>query len=142
MTTAREIMSGGAECAQVHDTVTDAARKMRELGVGALPICGDDNRLKGVITDRDIVLNCVAEGMDTTEVTVEQYAGDEVVTIGADDSVEEALATMAKAGVRRIPVIDGHDLVGMVSQADVAKHLPEDRAGQLVAAISSAPDNG
>jgi CBS domain-containing protein len=142
MTTAREIMTGGAECAQVGESVSDAARKMRDLGVGALPICGDDNRLKGVITDRDIVLNCVAEGMDTTEVKVEQYAGDEVVTIGADDSVEEALATMSRAGVRRVPVIDGHDLVGMVSQADIARHLPEDRAGELVAAISSAPDNG
>lgn len=142
MTTAREIMTGGAECAQINDTVTEAARKMRELGVGALPICGDDNRLKGVITDRDIVLNCVAEGMDTTEVKVEQYAGDEVVTIGADDSVEDALATMSRAGVRRVPVIDGHELIGMVSQADIAQHLPEERAGELVAAISSAPDNG
>ena len=142
MTTAREIMTGGAECAQVDDTVSEAARKMRELGVGALPICGDDNRLKGMITDRDIVLNCVAEGMDTTQARVEEYAGDEVVTIGADDSVEEALATMSRAGVRRVPVIDGHDLVGMVSQADIARHLPEDRAGELVAAISSAPDNG
>ena len=141
MTTARDIMTGGAECAQINETVTDAARKMRDLGVGALPICGDDNRLKGVITDRDIVLSCVAEGMDTTEVTVEQYAGDEVVTIGADDSVEEALRTMSKAGVRRVPVIDGHELIGMVSQADIAKHLPEDQAGELVAAISSAPAN-
>src|SRR4051812_17049817 len=141
MTTAREIMSGDVECAQVHDTVTEAARKMRDLGVGALPICGDDNRLKGMITDRDIVLNCVAEGMDTTTVKVEEYAGDEVVTIGADDPIEEALATMAKAGVRRIPVIDGHDLVGMISQADIARHLPEDRAGELVEAISAAPSN-
>ena len=62
--TAREIMTPGAECARTSDTVTDAARKMRELGVGALPICGDDDRLAGMITDRDIVLNCVAEGMD------------------------------------------------------------------------------
>jgi signal-transduction protein with cAMP-binding, CBS, and nucleotidyltransferase domain len=142
MTTAREIMTGGAECAQVGESVSDAARKMRDLGVGALPICGEDNRLKGVITDRDIVLNCVADGMDTTTVKVEEYAGDEVVTIGADDSVEEALATMSRAGVRRVPVIDGHDLVGMVSQADIARHLPEDRAGELLAAISAAPDNG
>jgi CBS domain-containing protein len=142
MTTARDIMTGGAECAQIDETVTEAARRMRELGVGALPICGEDNRLKGVITDRDIVLNCVAEGMDTTQARVEEYAGDEVVTIGADDSVEEALATMARAGVRRLPVIDGHELVGMVSQADIARHLPEEKAGELVAAISSAPDNG
>jgi CBS domain-containing protein len=139
MTTAREIMTGGVECAQVDETVTEAARKMRDLGVGALPICGEDNRLKGMITDRDIVMNCVAEGMDTTEVKVADYAGDEVVTIGADDSIEEALATMSRAGVRRLPVIDGHDLVGMISQADIATNLPEDKVGDLVEAISSAP---
>ena len=139
MTTARDIMTGGAECASVGDTVQDAARKMRDLDVGALPICGDDNRLKGMITDRDIVLNCVAEGMDTSQVRVEEYAGDEVVTIGADDDIEEALSTMAKHGVRRLPVIDGHDLVGMISQADIAKHLPEEMAGRLVEAISEAP---
>ena len=139
MTTAREVMTPGAECASVDDTVTDAARKRKDLEVGALPICGEDNRLKGMITDRDIVLNCVAEGMDTTTVKVQDYAGDEVVTIGADDDIEEALATMAKAGVRRLPVIDGHDLVGMISQADIAKNLPEDKAGRLVEAISAAP---
>ena len=62
MTTAREIMTGGVECAQVNETVTEAARKMRDLGVGALPICGEDNRLKGMITDRDIVVKVVAAG--------------------------------------------------------------------------------
>jgi CBS domain-containing protein len=139
MTTAREIMTGGVECAQIDETVSEAARKMRDLGVGALPICGDDNRLKGMITDRDIVLNCVAEGMDTTQVKVQEYAGDEVVTIGADDSVEEALSTMTRAGIRRLPVIDGHDLVGMISQADIARNLPDDKIGDLVEAISSAP---
>jgi CBS domain-containing protein len=139
MTTAREVMTGGAECASINDSVTDAARKMRDLDVGALPICGDDNRLKGVITDRDIVINCVADAMDTSQVKVADYAGDEVVTIGADDDIEEALATMARAGVRRLPVIDGHDLVGMISQADIATHLPEDKVGALVEAISSAP---
>ena len=139
MTTAREVMTTGARCASVDDTVMQAARMMRDLGVGALPICGEDNRLKGMITDRDIVLNCVAEGMDTSEVRVADYAGAEVVTIGADDDIEEALATMARAGVRRLPVIDGHDLVGMISQADIAKSLPEEKAGRLVEAISAAP---
>jgi CBS domain-containing protein len=140
-TTTREIMTPGAECAHINDTVSDAARKMKDLGVGALPICGEDNRLAGMITDRDIVLNCVAEGMDTTQVRVADYAGGQVVTIGADDSIDEALETMIKAGVRRLPVIDGHDLVGMVSQADIARNLPDDRVGDLVHAISSLPDN-
>ena len=142
MTTAREIMSSGVECAQINDALVDVARKMRDLDVGALPICGEDNRLKGMITDRDIVVNAVADGKDPSSVKVEEYAGDEVVTIGADDSVEEALSTMTKHGVRRLPVIDGHDLVGMVSQADIARNLPEEKVGDLVEAISSAPANG
>lgn len=141
MATAREIMTGSAECARTSDTLVDAAQKMRDLDVGALPICGEDNRLHGMITDRDIVVRCVADGANPSEVRVEEYGGDEVVTIGADDSVEEALATMTSHGVRRLPVIDGHDLIGMVSQADVAKHLPEGKVGELLEAISSAPAN-
>ena len=138
MASARDIMTGGVECARVDDTVTEAAKKMRELQVGALPICGDDNRLQGMITDRDIVLNCVADGMDTTQVRVQDYAGDEVVTIGADDSIEEALKTMSEHQVRRLPVIDGHELVGIVSQADVARNLDDEKTGDLVEAISAA----
>jgi CBS domain-containing protein len=141
MTTARDIMSGDAECAAVSDTLVDAARKMRDLDVGALPICGDDNRLQGMITDRDIVVRCIADGADPSSVTVSELADGKPVTIGADDSVEEALRTMAQHGVRRLPVIDGHELVGVVSQADVARHLPEDAVGELVEAISSAPSS-
>src|SRR3954466_8870124 len=141
MTTAREIMTQGAECARAEETLADAARKMRDLDVGALPICGDDNRLKGMITDRDIVVKCVADGGDPQTTRVGDLAEGKPVTIGADDSVEEALHTMAEHGVRRLPVIDGHDLVGIVSQADVAKNLDESQVGQLVEAISAAPSN-
>jgi len=100
MTTAREIMSSPAECVRVDDTIVDAARKMRDLDVGALPICGDDDRLAGMITDRDIVTQCIAEGTDLSEVRVQQVADGKPITIGADDSVEEALATMQEHGVR------------------------------------------
>jgi CBS domain-containing protein len=141
MTTAREIMTGDATCASANDTLADAARKMRDLDVGALPICGEDNRLKGMITDRDIVVRCVAEGGDPGTAKVLDFAEGKPVTIGADDSVEEALRTMTSHGVRRLPVIDGHDLIGMVSQADIAKNLPEDKVGDLVEALSSAPAN-
>lgn len=142
MTTARDIMSGGAECARTTDTLVEAARKMRDLDVGALPICGDDDRLHGMITDRDIVVRCVADGGDPNTITVADYGGEKPVTIGADDSVEDALTTMTQHGVRRLPVIDGQALVGMVSQADIAKNLPEEAIGRLVEAISSAPANG
>jgi CBS domain-containing protein len=140
--TARDIMTGGVECAQAGDTVQDAARKMRDLGVGALPICGDDNRLKGMITDRDIAVKVIAEGKEASATKVIDLATQsEVITIGADDSVQEALATMAKYKVRRLPVIDGHDLVGMVSQADIARNLDDDSIGDLVEAISEAENN-
>ena len=141
MTTAREIMSTDCTCASTEETLADAARKMRDLDVGALPVCGDDNRLAGMITDRDIVVKCLAEGGDPKTATVAELAEGKPVTIGADDSVEEGLRTMIEHGVRRLPVIDGHDLVGMLSQADVARNLPEERIGDLVEAISSAPPN-
>ena len=141
MTTAREIMTGRPECASASDTLQDAARKMRDLGVGALPICGPDDRLHGMITDRDIVVKCVAEGGDPASMKVEDLAEGKPVTIGADDSVSEALRTMKQYGVRRLPVIDDHTLIGIVSQADVAKNLPEDEVGELVEAISAETPN-
>jgi CBS domain-containing protein len=137
MATARDIMTGGTECVGENDTLVDAARKMRDLDVGALPICGQDNRLKGMLTDRDIVVRCLAEGGDPTSTRAGEFAQGKPVTVGADDPVEEILRTMSQYKVRRLPVIDGHDLVGMVSQADVARNLPEEKVGDLVEAISS-----
>ena len=139
MTTARDIMTGGVECAQTTDTLVEAARKMRDLGVGALPICGEDDRLHGMVTDRDIVVHCVAEGSDPSATQVESVAEGKPVTIGADDSIEETLRTMSQHQVRRLPVIDGDRLVGIVSQADVARNVPDELVGDLVAAISSGP---
>ena len=136
MTTAREIMTAGAECVGENDTLEVAAQKMRDLDVGVLPICGEDNRLKGVITDRDIVVKCLAEGGDPRNTKAGSLAEGKPVTIGADDSVEEAIQTMQAHKVRRLPVIDGHDLVGMVAQADIARSLPEDQVGELVKLIS------
>jgi CBS domain-containing protein len=141
MTTARDIMTDDAQCARADESLVDAARKMRDLGVGALPICGDDDRLKGVVTDRDIVVRCVAEGADPTSTRVSELAEGKPVTIGADDPIDEALRTMIEHGVRRLPVIDGDRLVGMVSQADVARETSPEKAGELVAALSRAANN-
>jgi len=106
-----------------------------------MPICGEDNRLKGMLTDRDIVVKALAQGKDPGSTRAGELGqGDaQTVTIGADDSVEEALRTMIDHKVRRLPVIDGHELVGIVSQADVATNLEEERVGDLVEAISAAP---
>jgi CBS domain-containing protein len=137
--TAREIMTGGVECIGENETVLEAAKKLKDLNVGAMPICGEDNRLKGMLTDRDIVVKVLAAGKDPGGTKAAQLAQGEAVTIGADDSIDELLKTMTEYKVRRLPVIDGHQLVGIVSQADVARNLPEDRVGDLVEAISAAP---
>ncbi|WP_370617884.1 CBS domain-containing protein [Mumia sp. Pv 4-285] len=138
MTTARDLMTEGAECVQENETLQQAAQKMRDLDVGALPICGEDDRLKGMLTDRDIVIRCIADGGDPASVTAGSLAQGKPVTIGADDSAEETLRTMARHDVRRLPVIDGHDLVGMVAQADVARSLDADVVGRVVQEISEA----
>ena len=135
--TARDVMTEGAQCVSENDTVATAAQQMASLDVGALPICGEDDRLKGMITDRDIVIKVVAKGQDPQEVTVATVVeGGELVTIGADDPLEEARRTMEKHQVRRLPVIDGHRLVGIISQGDLAKALPDDQTGRLVESIS------
>ncbi|WP_432945450.1 CBS domain-containing protein [Kribbella sp. CA-253562] len=136
MTKARDLMTPGAECVGENETLVDAARKMRDLDVGALPICGEDNRLKGMVTDRDIVVKCIAEGGDPATATAGQFGQGKPVTIGADDSIEEALKTMTEHQVRRLPVIDGHDLVGMLAQADIARSMPERATGDTVQDIS------
>ena len=136
MTTARDIMTADVRCIGENDTLADAARMMRDLDVGALPICGEDNRLKGMVTDRDIVVRCIADGGDPQSVKASELAKGKPVTVGADDPIEAVLDVMKQHHVRRVPVIDGHDLVGIVSQADVARHLEDGRVGAVVEAIS------
>jgi CBS domain-containing protein len=136
MTVARDLMTPDPKCVKEDETLVDAARLMRDLDVGALPICGKDDRLKGMLTDRDIVVKCIAEGGDPKSVTAGSLGQGKPVTIGADDDISEALETMQKYQVRRLPVIDGHDLVGIISQADVARALSASKTGETVAEIS------
>ena len=137
---ARDIMSSDCSCIGENDSALDAAKRLAELDVGAMPICGEDDRLKGMITDRDIVVKVLAQGKDPASVRAgELGAGDgETVTIGADDPVSEAVRTMIDKKVRRLPVIDEHRLVGIVSQADIARNADEEMVRDLVRAISSS----
>ncbi len=141
MPTAREIMTPDVTCVGENEDMLSAARKMAELGVGSMPICGNDNRLKGMLTDRDIVVKVLAAGQDPGKVTAGDLAQGKPVTIGADDDVTEVLRTMSQYKVRRLPVIDGHDLVGIVAVADVARAMPDKPVGDLIDAISESGNN-
>jgi CBS domain-containing protein len=136
MANARDLMTPDPACVRESDTVRTAAEQMSKLNVGSLPICGEDNRLKGMLTDRDIVVKVLAGGKDPMAVLAGELAQGEAVTIGADDDAEEILRTMRDHQVRRLPVIDGHDLVGIVALADVARALPNSPVGDLLDALS------
>jgi CBS domain-containing protein len=136
MPTAREIMTADEKYLTAEDTALDAARRFAEDSIGAVPVCDGDGKLRGVVSDRDLVLEVIAAGKNPSDVKLIDLVHGEAVTIGADDSVEEAIRTMSEHKVRRLPVIDGTALVGMVSQADIARSCPPEQVGKLVAAIS------
>jgi CBS domain-containing protein len=138
---ARDVMSRNAECISTQDSLETAAKRLADAGVGAMPICGEDDRLKGMLTDRDIVVKAIAKGKDLARTMAGDLAEGKPVTIGADDSIRETLRTMRRAQVRRLPVIDGYRLVGIVSQADVARQLSHRRSGRLLEDVSE-PSHG
>ena len=135
--TARDVMTPDAQCVGENETLLDAAKKLADRGFGSMPICGEDNRLKGMLTDRDIVVKALAKGRNAADVTAGELAEGKPVTIGADDDAAEVLRTMSTHQVRRLPVIDGHSLVGMVALADVARALPDSRVGDLIDALTT-----
>ena len=139
MTTAKDVMHRGATCVDANVNLTEAARMMRDLGVGALPICGEDGKLKGIITDRDIVVKCLAEGKDPDACSAIELAQGKPFYVDASADIETVLQEMTQHKIKRLPVIENRELVGIVSEADLAQHLPEDQIGRLVEAIKSGP---
>lgn len=138
MTTARDIMSTGVSWVSASDTVLYAAKRMAADAVGSLPIRGEDGNLQGMITDRDIVVKVLAAGKDPQALHAGEIAQDQtLVTIGPDDDAAAILRTMAEHQVRRVPVMDGDELVGIVAQADVARALDNPSVGELVEALST-----
>jgi CBS domain-containing protein len=135
VTTARDMMHMGAQCIGEHESMADAARMMRDLGVGSLPICGDDQRLKGIITDRDIVVRCLAEGRDPASMTAADMAQGRPFVVDADADAGDVLRSMTEHRVKRMPVIDDHRLVGMISEADLARHLSDDQLAIFVESV-------
>lgn len=125
MTTAGEIMHPGAQWIPATETLDRAAQLMSRLNVGALPISDENERLCGILTDRDIVIGCVAKGHDPSKTTAGDMAQGTPRWIDAGADVSEVLEEMQSHQIRRLPVIDNKRLVGMISEADLAKHLSE-----------------
>ena len=140
-TNVHEVMTDRPRAVTPDTPVSEAAQLMKSEDVGALPIL-DGDQLAGIVTDRDIVIRAVASAKDPRGMPVREVASREVTTIGPDDSLSDALELMARAQVRRMPVVDKDNrLVGMLAQADVALQAKEKDVGALVEEISK-PETG
>ncbi|MET9547921.1 CBS domain-containing protein [Streptomyces sp. NPDC006627] len=135
MTTAGDIMHQGAQWIPKHETLDRAAQLMRELDVGALPIGDENERLCGILTDRDIVVGCVATGHDPSRVTAGDLAKGTPRWIDSSADVDEVLREMQGHQIRRLPVIENKRLVGMISEADLATHLTDDQLAGWVESV-------
>ena len=131
----RDAMTENPRSIGASTSVVEAARLMREQDIGSLPIT-DDEKLVGMITDRDITTRVVAEAADPTSTSVEDVYSRDLVSVEPDEDLDEALQLMARHQVRRLPVVENGRLVGIVAQADIALRENEKKTGGLVVAIS------
>src|SRR2546423_6736975 len=131
----RDAMTADPRSIGASASVVEAARLMREQHIGSLPVT-EDERLVGMITDRDITTRVVAEGAVPETMSVGDVYSRDPISVEPNNDLEEALQLMAHHQVRRLPVVENGRLVGMVAQADIALKENETRTGQLVEAIS------
>lgn len=134
----QDVMTRAAECIRPDDTLQEAARKMKSLDVGPLPVCGDDDRPIGMLTDRDIAVRAVAEGLDPLSARVRDVMTEGVCSCSEDDDVEEAARQMKERQIRRLVVLNRTGrLVGIVSLADLAiDGVDEHLAGETLQSVS------
>ncbi len=135
MTTAKDIMHPGAQWISRADTLARAARLMRELDIGALPISDENDRLCGIITDRDIVVKGIAAGRDPARTTCAELCEGTPRWVDADTGVQDVLRELEARQIKRLPVIENKKLVGMISEADIGRHLSEQEIAEFVESV-------
>jgi CBS domain-containing protein len=131
----RDLMTGNPTTCEPSATIVDIAKVMATEDVGPVPIV-EGERVVGIVTDRDIVVRVVAEGKDVTSTTAGEIASSDLITLTPDSDLQEAERLMSQNQVRRLPVVDGDRIVGIVAQADIARAAEEERTGEVVQQIS------
>lgn len=136
MKTVSEIMTKDIKVCTPHDSVTSAAKIMRDIECGSVPVC-EGKEVVGIITDRDIVIQCVAEGKDSNSVHCHDCMSTDVVTCTADTDVHECARMMAQHQIRRIPVVENGEIVGIIAIGDLAReNIYINEAGDALSDIS------
>jgi CBS domain-containing protein len=133
--TVKDLMTPNPTTVEPETPVSEAAKRMAREDVGPLPVV-EDGRLVGIVTDRDLVVRVIADDRDPGSTTVREAASGGLVTVSPDDDLVKTLDLLAKHQVRRLPVVDGERVVGIVAQADVAREIGSARVGDVVEAIS------
>jgi CBS domain-containing protein len=133
----KDIMTRHVECVRPEDTIQAAARKMRDLDVGPMPVCGNDGRLAGILTDRDITIRATAEGKDPQACKVRDVMTPEVICVYEDQDANEAANTMQHRQIRRVLVLNrDKKLSGIVSLGDLAVDASKRQAGDVLKDVS------
>jgi CBS domain-containing protein len=130
-------MTPDPACCSPHTTIDEIAKLMVEVDCGGIPVVDTDDRIVGVVTDRDIVCRVVAVGKNPIGYTAEACMSSEVVTVREDTPLDEVVATMEQHQIRRVPVVADDDLcTGIIAQADIAREAEERQAAELVREVS------
>lgn len=139
----RDIMtSEGLATATLDTPLAEIAERMRDENVGAIPIVDEDDKLAGIITDRDIVVRAIAEGEDPNECTAEDILSEKLHTINPEADLEAAADLMARHQIRRLPVVEDEIIIGMISLGDIAVKSEEDEAGDVLEDVSEGVRHG
>ena len=135
MTTARDVMNRGAQTIREDQTLLEAAQHMKNLQIGSLPIEGADGSLTGMVTDRDIVVRCVADGADVSATTAGSVAQGRPQCCDADDDIDTVLQVMREHQVKRMPVLSEGKLVGMISESDLVAELSGEQVAHFAEGV-------
>ncbi len=133
----RELMTTEVTAGSPESTLQELANLMRDEDVGSIPIV-EDGELAGIVTDRDIVVRCIAEGRDPNEVTADEIVTEDLATITPEDDVAKAARLMADKQIRRLPVVEDGHLVGMLAIGDIAVRQGERVSGEVLEDVSAS----
>jgi CBS domain-containing protein len=134
-TSIKDVMTSEVHSCETSASAMDAAKMMAQQDIGPIPVV-ENGRLVGIVTDRDITVRVVAEGRDPTSTTVGEIASRDIVTATPDDDLDDVTSLLSQHQVRRIPVVEGDRLVGIVAQADIARMGEDKKTGEVVEEIS------
>ncbi|HVZ16184.1 MAG TPA: CBS domain-containing protein [Terriglobales bacterium] len=137
----RDAMTERVITARPDTTLEEIASMMKSQDTGAIPVV-DEGELMGIVTDRDIVVRCIADGGDPSDTTAEEIVSEELETIDPESDLDEAIELMSQKQIRRLPVVDNGELVGMLSIGDVAvKQGDQEESGRALKEVSQGVKN-